>query len=225
MEPLADTASEAGLQDKSAYWLAEARFQSGDYPRALTAFEQLLAKAQLQLASKHRAGAELRRLECLVALEDWSGALAASERSAAAEEGVATFQFERLLLRGRSLFALGKLGDAAACFEQVASGASGTELAAEAQWRIGETRLAQENHAEALSAYLEVSEGGAYPHWQAAALLQAGKCEERLGNRVAALRHYRDLLQRFPDSEFADQAQRRADALGRRARNDELIRR
>lgn len=225
MEPLADTASEAGLQDKSAYWLAEARFQSGDYPRALTAFEQLLAKAQLQLASKHRAGAELRRLECLVALEDWSGALAASERSAAAEEGVATFQFERLLLRGRSLFALGKLGDAAACFEQVASGASGTELAAEAQWRIGETRLAQENHAEALSAYLEVSEGGAYPHWQAAALLQAGKCEERLGNRVAALRHYRDLLQRFPDSEFAVQAQRRADALGRRARNDELIRR
>ncbi|MFN9540396.1 MAG: tetratricopeptide repeat protein, partial [Planctomycetota bacterium] len=141
------------------------------------------------------------------------------------EEGVATFQFERLLLRGRSLFALGKLGDAAACFEQVASGASGTELAAEAQWRIGETRLAQENHAEALSAYLEVSEGGAYPHWQAAALLQAGKCEERLGNRVAALRHYRDLLQRFPDSEFAVQAQRRADALGRRARNDELIRR
>jgi TolA-binding protein len=225
METLASGASEPGLRDKSAYWLAEAWFQSGEYLQALQVFERLLGQRQLHLTAQHRAGVELRRLECLVALEDWPAALAASEPSASERKTTTAAELERQLLRGRALFALGRLNDALDCFEQVASTESESERMAEVYWRIGETRLAQEDYSNALSAYQESLAAGDVPHWEAAALLQAGKCEERLGNRTGALLRYRELLKRFPESEFALQARRRAEALERRARSDELIRR
>ena len=54
-----------------------------------------------------------------------------------------------------------------------------------AQWMIGESFFHQEKYAEALAEYLRVDDRYPFPRWQAAALLQAGKCHERLasGNR------------------------------------------
>lgn len=228
MEPLAGSASDLGLRDKAGYWAAEALFQSGEYLRALEAFTSLLDQEPLRLAANHRTGAELRRIECLVALEKWPAALAALEQfpQETGESHGEPAALERQLLRGRVLVAMGELSEALGVFERVVSEAGpDSQLAAQAQWRVGETRLAQEDYEKALAAYESTLGYQDAPQWQAAALLQAGKCEERLGNRTAALRRYRELIERFPESEFAPTARRRVEALDRRARNDELIRR
>ena len=48
-----------------------------------------------------------------------------------------------------------------------------------------------------------------YPVWQAAALLQAGKCRERLGEPAKASEAYRKILKSYPNTSFAKDAAKR----------------
>jgi TolA-binding protein len=112
---------------------------------------------------------------------------------------------------------LGELREANSYFDVVIrnDAAKGTETAAQAQWRIGETLFLQEKWAEAIQAYYRVESQYNYPYWQAAALLQAGKCQEKLNNQHQAVILYGNLLKRFPDSEFAQTARERLAAIDR----------
>jgi TolA-binding protein len=49
----------------------------------------------------------------------------------------------------------------------------------------------------------------AYPHWQAAALMQAGKCYEQTGQWKNAGDAYGRLLARYSQTEFAAEARQR----------------
>ena len=80
-----------------------------------------------------------------------------------------------------------------------------------AQWMIGETYFHQEQYANALRAYLRVEILYAFPRWQAAALLQAGKCHEELGEWTQAAELYSKVLKNYPDTEVANEA---TDRLG-----------
>jgi tetratricopeptide (TPR) repeat protein len=84
-----------------------------------------------------------------------------------------------------------------------------TETAAMAQWMIGETYFHQENFEAALREYLRVEILYSYPRWQAAAVLQAGKCEEALGRNKEAAELYARLIKAFPNTEFTDEAAKR----------------
>ncbi len=84
-----------------------------------------------------------------------------------------------------------------------------SETAAMAQWMIGETFFHQESYEAAIAAYLRVEILFAYPHWQAGALLQAGKCQEHLGRWKDAAETYARLVQTYPDTEYTDEAKRR----------------
>jgi TolA-binding protein len=88
-----------------------------------------------------------------------------------------------------------------------------TETAAKAQFMIAETWLLEKKLDKALEEYLKVDSLYSFPEWQSAALLQAGKCDEQLGNKPAAAKSYQLLLQKFPNSEFAADAGKRLKAL------------
>jgi TolA-binding protein len=88
-----------------------------------------------------------------------------------------------------------------------------TETAAKAQFMIAETWLLEKKLDRALEEYLKVDSLYSFPEWQSAALLQAGKCDEQLGNKPAAAKSYQLLLQKFPDSEFAAEAGKRLAVL------------
>jgi len=86
---------------------------------------------------------------------------------------------------------------------------SKTETAAMAQWMIGETYFHQKNYETARREYLRTEILYAYPEWQAAALLQAGKCHEQLGQWDKAAALYTRLLQRYPETKHAEAAKER----------------
>jgi len=81
-----------------------------------------------------------------------------------------------------------------------------TETAAMAQWMIGETYFQQKNYQAALRAYSGIEFVYAYPVWQAAALLEAGKCREKLGEPTEAAKLYRRIAKSYPDTPVAPEA-------------------
>ena len=228
MGKLAEETEDLELQATATYWQAEAFFQLGQWTDSIRLFDRVLNELNNRLEPGTRRQAALRRAEALLASDDWAGALQAIDaaRAEQAAESTARPWPELELLAGRALFAGGRLTDAVAAFDTaIDSSSGGAETAAQAQWRIGETWLVRERYAEALEAYSLTIEQYSSQHWRAAALLQAGKCHERLGNLSQAIKLYRQLEQEYPTSEFATQAKRRIEAVERRARADELIRR
>ena len=84
-----------------------------------------------------------------------------------------------------------------------------TETAAMAQWMIGESYFHQKEYALALREYLRLEILYAYPTWQAAALLQAGKCQELLGETGEAEQLYQRIVTAYPKTPFAEQARQK----------------
>ena len=91
-----------------------------------------------------------------------------------------------------------------------------TETAAMAQWMIGETYFHQKNYQAALREYLRLEILYAYPDWQAAALLEAGKCHQRLGEATQAAELYRQILKDYSKTSFAEQAAKQLSAMGKK---------
>ena len=85
-----------------------------------------------------------------------------------------------------------------------------------AQWMIGESFLHQKQIDDALKAYQRVVRLYEFPNWQAAALLQIGKCHEQKAEWSDAVRSYSQLLKEFPKTKFADDAARRLAAVQRK---------
>jgi TolA-binding protein len=77
---------------------------------------------------------------------------------------------------------------------------------------IGETYFHQEDYAAALVEYEKAERQFPAARIRAAALLQAGKCHERLGHWDAAVATYRRMIEECPESELASEASRRVAA-------------
>lgn len=87
------------------------------------------------------------------------------------------------------------------------------ETAARAQFQIGECLFAQEDHEEAVRAFLRVDLVYAYPQWSAAALYEAGRCFEELDRTDDAIKQYTDVIDRFNETDWATMSERRLDRL------------
>jgi TolA-binding protein len=195
------------------YWQAEAAFRKGDYDAAS---KQL---TQLEIAGQSRREAwlgivPLRRAQCLAQQKHWTEALRLAESVAKRYPQFAQL-YEADYLIGRALGSLARFDEARAAYDRVLQSpeAKGTETAAMAQWMIGETYFHQKRYAEATAAYELCLEQHAYPRWQSAALLQAGKCRLLTGDHEAARQDLQRVASEFADQPLAAEARSRLESL------------
>ena len=214
MEAAARMAPEEKNRRQARFWVCEALYRQGHYGRAAEQIEQLLGQLH-QKELPWIATLRLRQAQCLLRQKKWRQALRTAQ--AALEQHPQFPQaYELHYVRGRALMALAEFDQARAAFLRVihSAGAAGTQRAAAAQWMIGETYFHQRNYREALRHYLRVDV--LYPHcqsWQAAALLQAGKCYEKLGQPDKASELYLRIVRLPDDSPYKDQAAQQLRAL------------
>ncbi|MCI0358110.1 MAG: tetratricopeptide repeat protein [Planctomycetaceae bacterium] len=201
------------LKLSAEYWLAEAEFRQNRFAEARARFERLISESPGRQAAWAQA-APLRVVQCLTQEKRWDEAIAQAE-TALADQTQSAQRFEYDFLIGRCLASQGKLIDARAAYERVtgAPAAAGTETAAAAQWLIGEALFHQKRYADALSAYERCSGHMNYPRWQAAGLLQAGKCRLLLGQRDRAIADFKKLASELAETPYAAEARQRLAAL------------
>ncbi len=191
------------------FWLAEVAYRTGDYVLASERFDALAPRVT-DRTQAWTGIVPLRRAQILSQRKKWAEARALAE-SIAHDYPQFAQQYEADFLIGRCLAAAGDYDGARAAYEKVIHSAAGgkTELAAMAQWMIGETYFAQSDYATALRDYLRVEVVYSYPRWQAAALLQAAKCYQQLGQPQEAAELYAKVLQTYPQTEFVAEASQR----------------
>jgi TolA-binding protein len=192
---------------------ADVAFRRGDYDEAGKRFAELSPKLTGRTDSwVPMVG--LRRAQVLAHEKRWTDARAIAERIS---QDCPNFdqQYEADYLIGRAYAAEANLAEARKWYQKVVRSSTGgkTETAAMAQWMIGETYFLQEQYTDAIREYLRAEVLYAYPHWQAAALLQAGKCYEQTGQWKNAGDAYSRLLARYSHTEFAVEARQRLPAV------------
>ncbi len=209
MQQLAAKSTDASLCTRADYWIAEALYRREQYAQASQHLSALAEKTRDQ-HEPWLAMIPLRQAHILAQLGKWSEA---HEVASKISNRFPTFQqqYEVDYLVGRCLAEQGHFDLARAAYQRVIASPAGaaSETAAMAQWMIGETYWQQQDYQKAMRAYLTVEALFDYPHWQAAGLLEAGKCREILCDHKAAFELYVRILNEFPDTPFAEQASQR----------------
>ena len=200
------------FRPQAEFWQAEADFRKGEFAAACEKFERLADGADSGAALF--AQVPLRIVQCLVQEKRWAEAIERAE-AAMTEEDNDRQRHELDYLLGRALASQGKLDDARKAYERVIASphAAGTETAAAAQWMIGESHFHQKNYSAALAAYERCSRHSGHPRWQAAGLLQAGKCRLLLGQTQLAIADFQKLARELGDTPYAAEARQRLAAL------------
>ena len=201
--------------------IAEACYDQHDYDSAAKKLAQLAAEIVPGRTEPWMAIVPLRRAQIYALQNRWDDAY---QIASAIEKAFPDFQqqYEVDYLLGRCLANQADFEAARRMYQKAIHSASGakTETAAMAQWMIGESYFHQQNYDAAIRAYLDLETLYAWPTWQAAALLQAGKCYELVGEpenqQKESVKLYRRIIQRYPQTVFADQAKARLAKLGKK---------
>jgi TolA-binding protein len=212
---LADRFPGSELRDRARFYAAESAFQSDDPAAAEPEFAALAEGAEAPDAEPWRATAWLRRAQCLLALKRWDDVLAQADALLAALPEFPQ-RAEVHYARGRALQSrpAPRFDDARDAYQAAIDAAPATEVAARAQFMRGETYFFERSYRDAEREFLAVALTYAFPKWQAAALLEAGKSAEADGRAPDARADYQDLIKQFPDDPGAATARERLEALG-----------
>ena len=217
MRRLLDEHPNDALVIPAQYWLAESAYRLAQFDDAAALFSKLAAAAEGRQET-WVAMIPLRQAQILAQQRRWGEA---QEIAARIEKRFPDFQqrYEVDYLLARSYAAQARFDDARTAYQRVIQSSTGgaTETAAMAQWMIGETYLLQKRYGDAIKAYRRVEQLFDYPRWQAAALLQTGKCREKTSRFSDAVQVYKRLLEVYPDSEFAAEATQRLRFVQQRA--------
>jgi TolA-binding protein len=213
LKQIIDASSDSPLALPAQFLYGDVAYRRGDYEAAKERFDRLAPKLTGR-SDRWAPIVPLRQAQVLAHQKNWHEARTTAERIAA-EYPQFNQQYEVDYLLGRSYAADAEFDKARDHYTKVVRSPNGekTETAAMAQWMIGESYLLQEKHDAALREYLRVEILYAYPRWQAAALLQAGKCYEALGQAKEAGELYSRLVKQYPSTEFVAEARQRLSAI------------
>jgi tetratricopeptide (TPR) repeat protein len=190
--------------------LAETAYRRGELARAETLLDELIRKT-LGRRDHWVAMARLRRIQLLARERQWQDVI---ERGESLLGDFPEFQrrYEVDYLLGRALVGQAEFQLARQAFGRVVRSPHGahTETAAMSQWMIGESYFHQRDYTSARKAYLLVDDQYEdFPQWQAAALLEAGKCSGQLEDWDDAARQFDQVVRHHPDSSHYDEAHQR----------------
>jgi len=214
MQRVANEFPDSQLRLPADYWIAESLYRRKQYEEADERFLQLGEKVG-DRRDDWIAMIPLRRAQILAQDEQW-------EEAHGLASGIQTQfpdfrqQYEADYVIGRCLAAQAKYDLARETYKRVIRSPQGgaTETAAMAHWMIGESYMHQKKYDEAISAYQGVETLFNYPHWQAAAMLQAGKCHALKGEHEEASKVFSRLVEQHPETAFAEEASQRLERVG-----------
>jgi TolA-binding protein len=191
------------------FWIAETFYRQEESQAAKERFDRLAEKVP-EKREPWMAVIPLRRAQLSVQQNAWDEAFKIASQIASDFPNFEQ-QYEADYVLGRCLANQADFDGARLAYDKVIHSPAGakTETAAMAQWMIGETFFHQKNYTAAIREYLRLEILYAYPTWQSAALLQAGKCHEFLGEGKAAAELYRRIVKTYPDTPFAEQARQK----------------
>lgn len=147
--------------------------------------------------------------EPLMPAEPVAESAGSADAAGGGARGALTADAQSLYDRGYTLYHQGRYVDAESTFRQFLQAHSGTELADNAQYWIGEARYARGDLEAALAAFRETAsrfpDGNKVPD----ALLKAGETQAALGDGDGARESYREVIRRFPGTTAAAVAEDR----------------
>ena len=195
------------LSGDAAFMEAESLSKQGKSAEALATYEQVKNPAGkdfsvLALLHAGQAAGELKQWE---KSRDWL-------TKCVTQFPDSPYLPEALCEQARAQQNLGRLDAALALYEKVIAG-TGREAAARSQFAIGEIQFQQKKYVEAKKSFFKVAYGYSYPRWQAEATYQSGRCFEALGIKDEAIKQYRELLEKYPQSDQSPQAKQRIEQL------------
>ncbi len=193
------------LHDEASFMAGESRLHAGEHSAAATHLQHMLERApeheRAQRARLYLGECQVRGDEAAAAIGWLTQFLQRGAEAPAVERARAS------LWLGRAHQTRAEHSAAIAALQAVTELSQG-ELAAEAQFRIGEVRSEQGDQAGAVDAFIKLAILYEHPEWVPRALLEAGQACEALERPAKAQKLFRELLSRFPKSPQAAVAKR-----------------
>ena len=185
----------------------------GKDEEALGAYERMSGLSQKPLGDDFATLALLHAGQAAGKLKQWDKAVTLFERAATVDPG-SPYVPEALYETGSAQEQLGRLDDAKKSYAAVPTKTS-REVAARAQFILGEILFQEKNYTEAIRTFYEVSYGGYdSPRWQADATYEAARCFEILKkNKTKPRSSIGNLWRSFRRANKASDAKRRLDVL------------
>ena len=191
----------------AAFMEGECLFKQDKFQEALAAFEQVksLANEDFQMLHLLHAG------QAAAQLDEWERSLEFLQKC--------TDQFPDSPHAPQAFYeqawAQQKLGNheqAVKLYEKAIS-LTDSEVAARAQFMIGEVQFARKDYKEAITSYFKVMYGYSFETWQGQATFEAARCFEVLEKTDQAVKLYQELLEKFPESARVPAAKQRIQQL------------
>jgi len=203
------------LAGDAAFMEAECLFKLSRFAEAVKAYEALPALENREF----QALAVLHAGQAAGQLKQWEAAARHLARGAE-KFGDSSAAPEILYELGWAQQNLGRLADALASYQRAIAttdkvGRAGSEVAARAQFMIGEIQFQNQDHAEAVKSFFKVAYGYSYPKWQAEATYEAARCFEVLNKKSQAIKLYQELVEKYPQSDKVPLARERLAALSK----------
>ncbi len=212
LEELLGSFPQGVLTASASFFCGESLFRLGRFEPATARLSHVVQ----EYPSDASASSSMLRLgECYAAMQRWPQS----------EQTFASFlkQFSDNPMWFQAQFGLGwarenlqRYEEAITAYRLVVSRHQG-QTAARAQFQIGECLFAKKQYGDAVRELLKVESLYSYPEWSAAALYEAGQCFEQQDKRVEAKQRYKEVVERYGDTEWAKLASAKLQRIARQS--------